>query len=116
MTLSDIVTLNGRVPAYASAIGLILLWWGILEGLRHLLTSQRVRPSRVVILAQGVLFLAGTVFVFDILFAPAVLIAFHGMALLSLIICMIIAILYLIRVDDKESAKKADHREKDLFS
>lgn len=116
MTLSDTLTLNGSVPAYASAIALILLWWGILGGLRYLMIRQRIRPARVVILAQGVLSLAGTVFVFNILFAPVVLIAFHGMALFSLIICMIIAILYLIRVDDKESGRKANHREKDVFS
>lgn len=106
MTLSDILTLNRTVPAWSSAIVLILIWWGILAGLKKFMIRQRIRPARVVILTQGVLSLAGTVFIFNILFVPAVLIAIHGAALFSLIICTITAILYLIRVDDKDSLGK----------
>ncbi len=106
MTLSDILTLNRSVPAWSSALVLILLWWGILAGLRKFMIRQRIRPARVVILTQGVLSLAGTVFVFNILFVPVVLIAFHGMALFSIMICTTTAVLYLIRVNDKDSSGK----------
>jgi len=116
MILSDALTLNGQVPAWISAIVLILLWWGILGGLRKFMIHQRIRPARVVVLSQCTLSLAGTVFIFNILFVPVVLIAFHGMALFSLIICTVTVVLYLIRVDDRESERKPDHRGKDVFS
>jgi len=123
MILSDALTLDGQVPAWISAIVLILLWWGILGGLRKIMIHQRIRPARVVVLSQCTLSLAGTVFIFNILFVPVVLIAFHGMALFSLIICTVTAVLYLIRVDDRESGGKDISRKsypnnlkKDVFS
>ena len=94
------------LPGWALALIAILLWWVLLWILMKLVLSLKIRPARVVILAQSVIFLTGALLIFNIALVPVVLIAFHGMALYTLGICAFAALLYFIRVTDQESKKE----------
>ncbi len=69
----------------------------------------KIRPARVVILTQRVIFLAGAIFIFNITLVPVVLLAFHNMALYALLICIFAALLYFLRVNDKKEAEKGTY-------
>jgi hypothetical protein len=90
------------LPAWVVTIIAILLWWLLSWIIMKMAMSWEIRPARVVILAQRVIFLAGAIFIFNITLVPVVLIAFHGMALYTLLICALAAFLYFLRVNDKE--------------
>jgi hypothetical protein len=93
------------LPAWMLTIVAILLWWLLSWIIMKMVMSWRVRPARVVILAQRVIFLAGAIFIFNITLVPVVLIAFHGMALYTLLICALAAFLYFLRVNDQEKPR-----------
>jgi hypothetical protein len=90
------------LPLWGLAIIIIFLWGLLLWGIRKFLIYQKIRRDAVIISAFQVLFLAGTIFILNILLVPVVLFAFRGMAFYSLLACMLAAILYLIKVDDRE--------------
>jgi hypothetical protein len=92
------------LPAWVFTIVAILLWWLISWSVMRFVLSWKIRPARVVILAQRVIFLAGAIFIFNTTLVPVVLIAFHGMALYTLLICAFAALLYFLRVSDKEES------------
>lgn len=107
-TLSDWFYSYDNLPAWVLAGGLILFWWIVLKIAKKFLIYREIRPARVVILTEQVLFLAGNLFIFDVAFVPIVLAAFHGLALVSLLICVCAALLYLFSVSDKDFTGQFD--------
>jgi len=92
------------IPVWVLTIIAILFWWLLSWIVMKMVLSWKMRPARVVILAQRVVFLAGAIFIFNTTLVPVVLIAFHGMALYTLLICALAAFLYFLRVSDKEES------------
>ncbi|WP_124330183.1 hypothetical protein [Desulfonema ishimotonii] len=109
LILSNLLRLNPFFPVWALALMLILLWWVILWGIGAFLKSTRVRSGRVIEQTRFVIWLTGTIFIYNLLMVPAVLVAFHGMAFWMLCFCFISAIVYFLKIDDK------DVREQSLF-
>ena len=99
LTLSSWLDVSHSLLAWLTLVALVSGWWVVLWGLGKVLHG--VRPVRVVILARLVIFFVGAPFVFNLAFVPVVLIALHGVAVLCLGVCMLAALLYLIRVDDR---------------
>lgn len=87
---------------YAILLALILLWWFLLRGVAALLRLRQRRPVRVVILTHWALFLVGGIFLFNLMLVPVVLVAFHGVAMICLLTCAFVAVVYLTQVDDRE--------------
>jgi hypothetical protein len=92
------------IPVWIVTIIAILFWWLFSWFMMKMVMSWKIRPARVVILAQRVIFLAGAIFIFNTTLVPVVLIAFRGMAFYTLLICAFAALLYFLRVSDKEES------------
>jgi hypothetical protein len=102
--LSRWVNISNGVWAWVAVVTAVGLWWLLLWGVGRFLIQQNVRPGRVVILARLIFFLSGLIFIFNLAFIPVVLVAFHGVATVCLGLCMLAALLYLLRVDDRPKA------------
>ncbi len=101
-TLFRYLTGVGEAWTPALLIGLLVLWWIVLRGLAVLLRLRERRPARVVIFTHWALFLVGGIFLFNVMLVPVVLVAFHGVAVICLLICAGVAVVYLSKVEDRE--------------
>ena len=108
MILSNWLSFNSYLPMWAIAIIAILLWWLLLWGFGRLLSNSKVRPERVIIQTRLILSWAGSLFLFNLLLVPVVLIAFHRIAWFILGACSFTAILYFIKVDDRDKGSIGD--------
>lgn len=106
-TLFRWMTGGSQIWLWTAVAGAMALWWVVLWSLTKLLRLESLRPPRVVAEARLALFLVGVIFVFNLALVPVVLVAFHGVAGICLLTCAAAAVVYLIRVDDRESAEPA---------
>lgn len=88
------------------AIG-ILLWWFLVRYSSSLLMRRKDRPARVIKEAEVAIFLAGALFLFNLVLVPLVLVALGGLAPLILVVCVVVTICYLIKFTSGERAENA---------
>ena len=92
------------VPVWVLTFAAILLWWFITWGLAKILLNLRVRSGRVIYNTQMVLFLVGAILIFNLTLVPIVLVALNGMAFYALGLCGFFAVVYLIKVNERQTA------------
>ncbi len=109
--LSNLINSNPQLPGWLLGFLIIFIWWLLVWLIAGFLVKRRIRPARVVILSFTVIFLAGAIFIFNLVMAPVILLLLYPLALFCLGACFITAIVYLIKVDDSgyESRKNFTH-------
>ena len=93
---------GGQLITWIITITSIALWWFLLWLIRRFLINKKIRPIRVIALAYRAFMLIVAIFIFNVAIVPVVLVSFHGMALITLVICGVTSFVYLIRVKDEE--------------
>jgi Ca2+/Na+ antiporter len=110
LTLFDWLQGNTGLWAWGVLLGMILLWGLCLQGVANVMSRNRIRPMRVIVQTRSILFMIGVIFLFDLAVVPVVLVYLNWAVPLCLGICIGIALLYFVCVNDQDQ-----DREHDLF-
>ena len=113
--LSNLINSNPQLPGWLLGSLIIFVWWLLVWLIVGFLVRRRIRPARVIILSFTVIFLAGAIFIFNLIMAPVILLLLYPLALFCLSACFITAIIYLIKVNDSEYVSRKNFIDTDPF-